>query len=353
MKGTMKAAVMNQIGKFDFEERPIPEVKDDEVLVKLDYVGICGSDMHLFEDGYIGENHVTKPMILGHEPGGVIVETGKDVTDLKVGDRVAIEPGIPCWKCEYCKSGRYNLCPNVYFYASLPVTEGAFVEYLSHPANLCYRLPDNVSTLEGALMEPLAVGFHAALQSGAQVGSTAVILGAGCIGLVTMLALKSMGVSTIIVVDLMQNRLNRALSLGATSIVDAKENDSVQEVLKLTHGGGADYVFETAGSEVTIFQTAKMVKRGGTITLVGYTKDGIAKMNVNWLIDNEITIKTVFRYRNIYPKAIAAVANGIIPLKKIASDIYDFKDIQAGMEHAIHDKDKVSKCVIRINPDAQ
>ena len=330
MKGTMKAAVMNQIGKFDFEERPIPEVKDDEVLVKLDYVGICGSDMHLFEDGYIGENHVTKPMILGHEPGGVIVESGKDVTDLKVGDRVAIEPGIPCWKCEYCKSGWYNLCPNVYFYASLPVTEGAFVEYLSHPANLCYRLPDNVSTLEGALMEPLAVGFHAALQSGAQVGSTAVILGAGCIGLVTMLALKSMGVSTIIVVDLMQNRLNRALSLGATS-----------------------NVFETAGSEVTIFQTAKMVKRGGTITLVGYTKDGIAKMNVNWLIDNEITIKTVFRYRNIYPKAIAAVANGIIPLKKIASDIYDFKDIQAGMEHAIHDKDKVSKCVIRINPDAQ
>lgn len=352
MKGTMKAAVMNQIGKFDFEERPIPEVKDDNVLVKLDYVGICGSDMHLFEDGYIGENHVTQPMVLGHEPGGVVVETGKNVTNLKVGDRVAIEPGIPCWKCDYCRSGKYNLCPNVYFYASLPVVEGAFAEYLSHPANLCYKLPENVSTLEGALMEPLAVGFHAALQSGAQVGSTAVILGAGCIGLVTMLALKSMGVSTIIVVDLMQNRLDRALSLGASQVINAKEKDSVQEVLRLTNGG-AEYVFETAGSEVTIFQTAKMVKRGGTITLVGYTKDGIAKMNVNWLIDNEITIKTVFRYRNIYPKAIAAVAKGIIPLKKIASDIYDFKDIQEGMEFAIHHKDKVSKCVIRINPDAK
>jgi L-iditol 2-dehydrogenase len=352
MKGTMKVAMMNKIGKFDFEDKPIPTVKDNDALVKLDYVGICGSDMHLFEDGYIGMNHVTQPMVLGHEPGGVVVEVGKNVTNLKVGDRVAIEPGIPCWHCDFCKSGKYNLCPNVYFYASLPVVEGAFSEYLAHPANLCFKLPDNVGTLEGALMEPLAVGFHAALQSGAQVGSTAVILGAGCIGLVTMMALKSMGVSELIVVDLMQNRLSSALSLGATQVINAKECDTVQEVLKRTNGG-ADYVFETAGSEATIFQTAKVVKRGGTIVLVGYTKDGIAKMNVNWLIDNEITIKTVFRYRNIYPKAINAVSKGIIPVKKIVSNIYDFKDIQLGMEYAIHHKDEVSKCVIRINPDAK
>lgn len=343
----MKVAMMNKPGKIDFEEKPIPKIKPDDVLVKLEYVGICGSDMHLFQYGYIGENYVKEPMVLGHEPGGVVAKVGSNVKNLKVGDRVAVEPGIPCWHCEFCKSGRYNLCENVYFYASLPVVEGCFAEYISHPANLCYKLPDNVSTMEGALMEPLAVGFHAAIQSGIRVGSKAVVIGAGCIGLVTMLSIKSMGVGEVIVVDLMKNRLDRAIELGASKVVNASEVDAVQKVLELTNGG-ADYIFETAGSEVSIFQTAKMVKRGGTITLVGYTKDGIAKMNVNWLIDNEVTIKTVFRYRNIYPIAIEAVSKGIIPLKKIASDIYEFKDIQTAMEHSVNNKDKVTKCLIKI-----
>lgn len=347
MNDMMKVAMMNKPGKFDFEEKPIPELKPDDVLVKLEYVGICGSDMHLFQYGYIGENHVKEPMVLGHEPGGVVTKVGSNVKNLKVGDRVAVEPGIPCWHCEFCKSGRYNLCENVYFYASLPVVEGCFAEYISHPSNLCYKLPDNVSTLEGALMEPLAVGFHAANQSGIRVGAKAVVIGAGCIGLVTMLSIKSMGVGEVIVVDLMQNRLDHAIELGASKVVNASEVDAVQKVLELTNGG-ADYIFETAGSEVSIFQTAKMVKRGGTITLVGYTKDGIAKMNVNWIIDNEVTIKTVFRYRNIYPIAIEAVSKGIIPLKKIASDIYEFKDIQTAMEHSINNKDTVTKCLIKI-----
>ncbi len=347
MGDRMKVAMMNKPGKFDFEEKPVPEVKPDDVLVKLEYVGICGSDMHLFQHGYIGENHVTEPMVLGHEPGGVVAGIGSNVKSLKIGDRVAVEPGVPCWHCEFCKSGRYNLCKNVYFYASLPVVEGCFAEYISHPANLCYKLPDNVSTLEGALMEPLAVGLHAARQSGIQMGANAVVIGAGCIGLLTMLSIKSMGVGEVIVVDIQQNRLERAAELGASEVVNASGADAVQRVLELT-GGGADYVFETAGSELSIFQTAKMVKRGGTITLVGYTRDGIAKMNVNWLIDNEVTIKTVFRYRNIYPVAIAAVSKGIIPLKEIASDIYEFKDIQTAMEHSVNNKDKVTKCVIKM-----
>lgn len=347
----MKVAMMNKPGKFDFEYRPIPEVRPDYVLVKLEYVGICGSDMHLFKDGYIGENHVMGPMVLGHEPGGIVAEAGAEVSGLKVGDRVAVEPGIPCWRCEYCKSGRYNLCPNVYFYASLPVAEGCFAEYIAHPANLCHRLPDNVSTMEGALMEPLAVGMHAALQSGVRVGAKAVVIGAGCIGLATMLSVKSMGVGDIIVVDIVKNRLDRALELGASEAVDASGADPVQRIMELT-GGGADFVFETAGSEAGIFQTAKMVKRGGTITLVGYTRDGIAKMNVNWLIDNEVTIKTVFRYRNIYPVVIEAVSRGVIPLKKLVSDIYEFRDIQTAMERAIHNKDTVTKCVVRISSGA-
>ena len=162
MEGTMKTAVMTGIGRMGLEERPIPAVKDNEVLVKLEYVGICGSDLHYYESGAIGEYVVEPPFVLGHEPGGTVVEVGKDVHHLKAGDRVALEPGKTCGHCEFCKTGRYNLCPDVVFFATPPV-DGVFQEYVAHEADLCFKLPDNVSTLEGALIEPLAVGFHAAM----------------------------------------------------------------------------------------------------------------------------------------------------------------------------------------------
>ena len=164
----MKTAVMLGIGKMGFEEREIPVPKDNEVLVKLEYVGICGSDLHYYETGAIGDYVVEPPFVLGHEPGGTVVEVGKNVKHLKAGDRVALEPGKTCGHCEFCKTGNYNLCPDVVFFATPPV-DGVFQEYVAHEADLCFKLPDNVSTLEGALIEPLAVGFHAAMQGGATV----------------------------------------------------------------------------------------------------------------------------------------------------------------------------------------
>ena len=155
MEGKMKTAVMLGIGKMGFEERNIPKTKDNEVLVRLEYVGICGSDLHYYETGAIGDYVVKPPFVLGHEPGGTVVEVGKDVKHLKVGDRVALEPGKTCGHCEFCKTGRYNLCPDVIFFATPPV-DGVFQEYVAHEADLCFKLPDNVSTMEGALIEPLA-----------------------------------------------------------------------------------------------------------------------------------------------------------------------------------------------------
>ena len=213
MKGTMKVAVMNGVGKMGYTERPIPQPKDNEVLVKLEYVGICGSDLHFYEAGAIGGHVVKPPFVLGHEPGGTVVEVGRDVKHLKAGDRVALEPGKTCGHCEFCKSGRYNLCPDVIFFATPPV-DGVFQEYVAHEADLCFKLPDNVSTLEGALIEPLAVGFHAANQGGAELGQTAVVMGAGCIGLVSMMALRAKGVSKVYVVDIMPKRLEKAMELG-------------------------------------------------------------------------------------------------------------------------------------------
>ena len=347
MEGKMKVAVMLGIGRMGFEERDIPKAKDNEVLVRLEYVGICGSDLHYYETGAIGDYVVKPPFVLGHEPGGTVVEVGKDVKHLKVGDRVALEPGKTCGHCEFCKKGNYNLCPDVVFFATPPV-DGVFQEYVAHEADLCFKLPDHVSTMEGALIEPLAVGFHAAMQGGARAGQTAVVMGAGCIGLVTMMALKAMGVSKVYVVDIMEKRLQKALELGADGIVNGAQTDAVEEIRKLTEGKGCDLAVETAGTQITTVQTIHMTKKGATIVLVGYSKSGEMTLPMSLALDKELTFKTVFRYRHIYPMAIDAVAAGRVNLKGIVTDVFDFDDIQNAMDKSVADKANIVKAVVRI-----
>lgn len=347
MTGNMKVAVMLGIGKMGYEERPIPTPADNEVLVKLEYVGICGSDLHYYETGAIGNYVVEPPFVLGHEPGGVVVEVGKNVKHLKVGDKVALEPGKTCGHCEFCREGKYNLCPDVVFFATPPV-DGVFSEYVAHEADLCFKLPDNVSTLEGALIEPLAVGFHAANQGGAHAGQTAVVMGAGCIGLVSMMALKAEGVSKVYVVDVMPKRLEKALELGADGVINGAEIDAVSKIVELTEGKGCDLVVETAGTEITTRQAINMAKKGANIVLVGYSKSGEMTLPMSLVLDKELTFKTVFRYRHIYPMAIDAVAAGKVNLKGIVTDVFDFDDIQNAMDRSVADKRNIVKAVVKI-----
>ncbi len=350
MEGKMKVAVMEGIGKIGFTEREIPVPKDDEVLVKLEYVGICGSDLHYYESGAIGDYVVKPPFVLGHEPGGVVVEVGKNVTHLKVGDRVALEPGKTCGHCEFCKEGKYNLCPDVIFFATPPV-DGVFQEYVAHEADLCFKLPDNVSTLEGALIEPLAVGFHAAIQGDAHLGQKAVVMGSGCIGLVSMMALKARGVSEVYVVDIMDKRLDKALELGATAVINGAKEDVIARVQELTGGRGADLVIETAGTEITTRQAIQIARKGSNIVLVGYSKSGEMTLPMSLALDKELTFKTVFRYRNIYPLAIDAVAKGKVNLKGIVTDIFTLDQAQEAMDHSVHNKADIVKAVIKITKD--
>ena len=347
MHGKMKVAVMLGTGKMGFEERDIPKAKDDEVLVKLEYVGICGSDLHYYETGAIGDYVVEPPFVLGHEPGGTVVEVGKNVKHLKVGDRVALEPGKTCGHCEFCKTGRYNLCPDVVFFATPPV-DGVFQEYVAHEADLCYKLPDNVSTLEGALIEPLAVGFHAAIQGDAHLGQRAVVMGAGCIGLVSMMALKARGVSEVYVVDIMEKRLEKALELGAAGVINGAEEDVLERVKELTDGAGMDLVIETAGTEITTRQAIHMAKKGSNIVLVGYSKSGEMTLPMSLVLDKELTFKTVFRYRHIYPMAIDAVAAGKVNLKGIVTDVLGLDEVQKAMDYSVNNKADIVKAVIRI-----
>ena len=347
MTGKMKVAVMEGIGKIVFTQRDIPQIKPGEALVKLDHIGVCGSDLHYFDHGAIGDFIVEPPFVLGHEAAGTVVEVAPDVTHLKPGDKVALEPGTTCGKCEFCQKGLYNLCPDVIFFATPPI-DGVFCEYVAHEAGLCFKLPDNMSTIEGALIEPLAVGFHAANQGGAHIGQTAVVFGSGCIGLVSMLALMAEGVSKVYVIDVVQKRLEKALQLGAAGIINAKETDPVQAVRELTGGLGCDLVIDTAGADASIAQGINMVKKGSTIVFVGYSGGDTVNMPMNVAINKELTFKTIFRYRHIYPMAIEAVSSGRVNLKDLATHYFDFDDLQNALEQSIGDKENIVKSVINM-----
>ena len=344
-----KGAFMRGIDKMIIKEIPVPEIGKKEVLVSLEYVGICGSDVHYFHNGCCGSYKVdlSEDYMLGHECAGTIVKVGEEVEKLKVGDRVALEPGITCGECEQCKSGHYNLSPDVVFLATPPV-QGCNEEYIAFPENMCFKLPDNVSTKEGALIEPFSVGFYASEQGGVKTGDTVVILGSGCIGLVTLLACKAHGAGKIIVADLVEARLQKALEIGATEVINSGKEDALKKIEELTNGRGADVVFETAGSPVTIAQTPFIVRRGGVITLVGISAKEEINYNFAQIMDKEATIKSVFRYRNIYPKAIAAVSGGAINVKGIVTHEFDLDHIQEAYDEAVNNKTDLVKAVIKV-----
>lgn len=347
MEGMMRTAVMTDIMNVEIQQRPIPQPKENEVLVKVEYVGICGSDLHYYEAGRIGDFVVEPPFVLGHEAGGTVVEVGANVKHLKKGDRVALEPGRTCGQCEFCKSGKYNLCKDVVFFATPPV-DGVFQEYVAHEAGLCFKLPENVSTMEGALIEPLAVGMHAAMQGGAHMGRTAVVTGAGCIGLVTLLSLKAMGVSRVIVADILDKRLAKAKELGADYVINGKEEDTVAKIMEITDGRGFDLGLDAAGSQVTVSQLIRSANKGATIVFIGYSPSGMMELPIGMSLDKELTFKTVFRYRNIYPMAIEAVSSGKISIRDIVTNYFELDDIKEALDSCVHNKADIVKGVVRI-----
>ncbi|MBC5649315.1 NAD(P)-dependent alcohol dehydrogenase [Christensenella tenuis] len=345
---TNKAAFMTDLEKMEIREIPMPVPGDGEILVKLEYVGICGSDVHYYEYGRIGDFIVNGDFILGHECAGTVVKTGNGVKTLREGDRVALEPGITCGECEFCKTGRYNLCPDVQFLATPPY-QGCFENYITFPENMAFKLPDTVSSKEGALIEPLSVGLEAAEQGNVTLGSSVLILGAGCIGLTTLLACKAHGATDITVVDVIPKRLDKALELGATNVIDASQEDVLAACQKLTGGEGAEVVIETAGAVKTTQQTPYLVKRGGTIVLVGMAPQDEFDFNFSKLMGEVAEIKTIFRYKNLFGKAIKAVSTGLIDISKIVTHEFGFEEIAHAFDVNMHQKNDVVKAVIRIN----
>jgi len=331
----MKAAFLYEPGKIDFEELEVPKPGPGEVLVKVAACGLCGSDIHYYEHGKIGSFVVEAPLILGHECGGTVVELGEGVRNVKVGDRVAIEPGVPCRTCRWCKSGRYNLCPDVRFLATPPI-HGAFVEYIVHAADFVFPIPDRMTFEQAAMCEPLSVGIFAARRGKVTAGDFVAVLGTGPIGLMTIQAAKAFGASTVVATDVDNGRLALAEKLGADYTVNAAERD-VKEALAET-GTEPDVVIETAGTKATTAGTVELVRRGGRCVWVGLAPEGVFEIPVIEAVAREVDIYGVFRYANTYPTAVNMIAAGQVDVASCITSRFVLgevdKAIELGASHA-------------------
>jgi len=334
------AMYLEKPGKIIPRKIDMPEIKKDEVLVKIKAVGVCGSDVHYYEKGKIGSFIVKKPLILGHECSGEIVEVGEEVKNLQIGDKVALEPGIPCRRCIYCKTGRYNLCPEIKFMATPPVN-GAFVEYVAHPADFVFKLPENVSYEEATLFEPLAVGLYSVIRAKVGFGGKILILGAGPIGLSTLQAAINIGGGRITVADIYDFRLEKAKELGADELINPRQTNALDKL-----GSSFDYVFETAGSVVTTQQTVKLAKNGGKVILVGLPAQEEIEFNTNQIITKELDVLGIFRYANMYPKAIRLAEKGQVNLKTVISKKFSFPQTEEALKFARDNKESSIKTVV-------
>jgi len=342
----MKAALMMGPKNIITGEKDIPEYGDDEVLVNVKHVGICGADLEFFETGAIGAWVLSFPHVLGHEPAGVVAEVGKNVTHVKVGDKVAIEPGKPCFTCPTCFKGLYNLCPNMLFMSVPGGAAGGFCEYVAWPGRLVFKVPDNVDTSDACLAEPLSVALHAVEQSGIKFGQSAAILGAGCIGLCVALALKARGISEICITDIAPARLEKAKEIGVNAVFNPAEEDVVKGILD--RNGGVDVVYECSAVQNAFDQAIPILNNGGMLTLVGLWGTAKQDIDLNGLIFKEASITTNFRYRHNYPTAISAIASGTAPISKVVSHRFPLEKLGEAIQLNIDDKNLVTKIVIEI-----
>lgn len=320
---TMRASVLVRAGELTVETRPVPAPSADQVIVRVNAVGICGSDVHYFHEGRIGDFVVAEPLVLGHEAGGVIVAVGADVDDSRLGERVSIEPQRPCRVCEFCRSGRYNLCPRIEFYATPPI-DGAFAEYVAIQEDFAYAVPDSVSDDAAALMEPLSVAIAAVQKAGVRPGSRVLITGAGPIGIVTAQTARAFGATEIVISDPMAERREVALRFGATEAVDPAAGPL---------GSGYDAFVDASGSPVAVKQGISALKSGGVAVLVGMGADEIA-LPVSMIQNRELIVTGIFRYANTWPTAIDLVASGAVDLDALVTGAFGLAEVREALDSA-------------------
>ena len=342
----MKALILKETRRLAIVDIDIEEsVGPDDVRIKIHTVGICGSDVHYYQDGRIGPFVVKKPMVLGHEASGTIIEAGRKVTNLKAGDRVCMEPGIPDLNSKATLLGMYNLDPAVRFWATPPI-HGCLRETVVHPAMFTFKLPDNVSYGEGALVEPLSVGLQAAKKAAIQAGDVAVVTGCGTIGLVTAMAALASGCSKVIITDVVQPKLDIASHFGMTAVNITKQ-DLKTVVNGFTDGWGVDVVFEASGNESAVLQAFEPLRPGGRVVFIGMPVKPVP-VDIVAAQAKEARMETIFRYAHIYPRALGLMASGKIDVKPLITDRYKFEDSIKAFEYAANPRPTSVKVVIEM-----
>ena len=329
----MKALVLEEKGKLSLRDFDIPgTLGPRDVRIKTHTVGICGSDVHYYTHGKIGHFVVEAPMVLGHEAAGTVIEVGAEVSHLRPGDRVCMEPGVPDPTSRAAKLGIYNVDPAVTFWATPPV-HGCLTPEVIHPAAFTYKLPDNVSFAEGAMVEPFAIGMQAALRARIQPGDVAVVTGAGPIGMMVALAALAGGCARVIVADLAQPKLDIIGAYDGIETVNIRNRPLAEAVAEATDNWGADIVFECSGAAPAILGMHQLALLGGAIVLVGMPVDPVP-VDIVGLQAKELRVETVFRYANVYDRAIALIASGKVDLKPLISASIPFEESIAGFDRA-------------------
>ncbi|KAK6338898.1 hypothetical protein TWF696_009700 [Orbilia brochopaga] len=319
------------------EERPIPEIKHPrDVLVRVRVTGICGSDVHYWQHGSIGNFIVNAPMVLGHESAGEVLKVGSDVKSLQPGDRVCMEPGVPCRYCSECRAGKYNLCADMRF-AATPPYDGTLAKYYVLPDDFCYKLPDNVSTDEGSLVEPLSVGVHVVKQAQVKPGDSVVVFGAGPVGLLCCAVAKAFGATKIVAVDIVPSRLEFAKTYAATGTFqptrDSTPTANAAKIIEENELGiGADVVIDASGAEPSIQTCVHVARNGGTFVQAGMGRSEIT-FPITAMCVKELTVKGSFRYSaGDYHLAVELLKYGKVSVKELITGEYQFAEAERAFE---------------------
>ena len=344
----MRAARLHGIRDLRLEDLPRPTPGPDQVLLKVASVGICGSDVHYYLEGRIGDQVVTAPIIMGHEFSAWVAELGAGVDGLEIGQLVAVEPAISCGECELCRRGHPNLCPNVRFCGTPPV-DGVFAEYTVMPAKNCFPLPPELGPAEGAMLEPLGVAIHAVDLAHLRPGCTVAVLGAGPIGLLIAAVARAAGTSEIYMTEPLAYRRQFALDYVADAALNPDDTDVVAEIMRLTGGRGVDVAFEAAGASETPDQAAAVVRPGGKVIVAGIPADDTMTFTASTTRHKGLTIKLVRRMKHTYPRAIRLVQTGMVDVKPLATHVFPLERIAEAFEMVAAYDDGVLRAIIQVS----
>jgi L-iditol 2-dehydrogenase len=341
----MKALLLTEYMKLELVDFAEPEIGPDDVLVRVRTCGICGSDVHGF-DGSSGRRN--PPLIMGHEAAGEVAKRGANVTDLEPGDRVTFDSTVYCGKCAFCVRGDVNLCDNREVVGVAPKEfkrHGAFAEYVSVPRRILYKLPDSFPFEQAALIEAVSIGVHAVSITPVRLGDTAVVLGAGMIGLVTLQAAKPAGCSRIISVDLEDSKIEAAKAMGATDGINPNKTDVPDAVRELTGGRGADVAFECVGYAKPVNAAIHSVRKGGAVTLIGNLQPNI-EIPLQYVVTRQIRLQGSCASNGEYPACIDLMGRGVIQVAPLISAVAPLADGPAWFHRLYHHEPNLMKVVL-------